>query len=226
LKLPMLVGSASRSGATIVFINQVRDKINVKFGQKTTTPGGRTLKFFASLRIKITRVGYYQVGGETVGIRVELIPVKSKQFPIFNRVAKFIIGPNGIDVIAATLEMAITKKVVGKKGSWYNFQGLKWQGVAPLEKTMREDPAFLAKIEAALAEVGGQTSKFELKPIAPPAATVPAAAPPPAVLPKPVETTFMPKGGHKSLLTQTPITLVGPAAPIEKVVIGQPSAEA
>ena len=155
-KIPMITNVASKSGVTVVFINQERDKIGVVYGSPISTPGGRTVKFFASLRMRITRIGYYKKGGETAGIRVKLTPVKSKLFPIFGRIAEFIIGPNGIDRVAATLEAAIKHKVITKGGSWYHFGGAKWQGLEKLDAAMRDgDSDLFGNVTHALRGQGG-----------------------------------------------------------------------
>ena len=180
-KLPMIVNKASKAGVTIAFINQVRDKIGVTWGATTTTPGGRAMKFFASLRIKVNRIGYYERAGERAGIRVQMIPVKSKQFPIFNRVADFIIGPNGIDAFASLIEVAIKKKVVIKKGAWYTFGDTRCQGQVNFEDELKKIPGITDKLREALKAVGGQTTQIELKPVA-----KPAPAPAPAVPPQPL----------------------------------------
>ena len=139
-KLPMVCNLASRSGASVVFINQIRDKIGVTWGATWTTPGGRALKFFASLRINVVRVGHRKIGDKTVGIKSILRPDKSKLFPIFDKQAEFYIGPNGIDAIAALVEECIKKKVITKSGAWLKYGEHSFQGAANLEQSVREDP--------------------------------------------------------------------------------------
>ena len=163
-KLPLLVGAASRSGVTICFINQERDKIGVTFGPTTTTPGGRALKFFSSLRLKVYRVGNYKQGDTILGIRTQMIPVKSKLFPIFQRKAEFIIGNDGINVEASMVETLIAKGVLKKNGTWFKFQEWSIQGAVKVEEQLREDKEFRVAIDAALAGAGGQTVQVELQP--------------------------------------------------------------
>lgn len=152
-KVPMVVNRASKAGVTVVMINQVRDKIGVTWGAKTTTPGGRTVKFFSSLRLKVTRIGYYDKSGVRSGNRVEIIPVKSKQFPIFNRSAQFIIGQNGVDVYADVIEAAVKAGIFVKSGPWlkYGVQGqegyLSWRGATDCEKYFDENPEFFKQIQ-------------------------------------------------------------------------------
>ena len=163
LKLPSLVGSASRSGVTICFINQERDKIGVTFGPTTTTPGGRALKFFSSLRIKVQRIGHYKKGEDIVGIRTRMIPIKSKLFPIFGRQAEFIIGPDGINQEIAMVETLIERQIFAKKGNWLRYGEYKFQGRAAAEEALKNDPVFRKEMEEALADSGGQVKDLELK---------------------------------------------------------------
>ncbi|MAE81236.1 MAG: hypothetical protein CMB80_00765, partial [Flammeovirgaceae bacterium] len=151
------------AGVTVVLVNQERDKIGVTWGSKTTTPGGRAVKFFASLRLKIVRIGYYERGGERAGIRTQMIPVKSKLFPIFGRVADFIIGPDGINIDAALVESLIKKKVVTKSGAWISFGDRRWQGVTKFEDSIKEDQGLKSQLISALKKQGGHTSQIKLE---------------------------------------------------------------
>lgn len=187
-KIPMIAAAAGKSGTTVVLINQMRDLIGVTYGAKTTTPGGRTVKFFASLRLKITRVGYYDRGGTRAGIRVQLVPVKSKQFPIFNRVAEYIIGPDGINTMAAVIEVAIKKKVIKKKGAWFSYGSIKKQGREAFDDAFKEQPDVFAQLQTEMAEQeGGLTTTIALTPATQPAKPA-ASAPPvsPALVTQPI----------------------------------------
>jgi len=162
-KLPALVGAAGRSGVTVVFINQERDKIGVTFGSPTTTPGGRALKFFSSLRLKVQRIGQYKQGEEIVGIRTQMIPVKSKLFPIFGRRAEFIIGPNGINQEISMVDTLIERSILKKSGSWFRYKDQSFQGKTNVETALREDKEFRKTMEEELAGTGGQSKAMELK---------------------------------------------------------------
>jgi len=165
--VPPLVTKAGKAGATVVFINQERDKIGVVYGSPTTTPGGRTVKFFASLRLKVQRIGYYEQGGTRTGIRTQMIPIKSKLFPIHGKRAEFIIGSDGINTYAAMAETLVSRQFATKKGSWISIGERKVQGIPNLEKELREDKEFCAQMEALLSGSGGQTKPIELKPVEP-----------------------------------------------------------
>ena len=138
-KLPPLVAMASKANVTVVFINQEREKIGVTYGSPITTPGGKAMKFFASLRLRVSRIGYYDEGGQRAGIRAKLVPMKSKLFPIFNREANFIIGPNGIDIESALVETALAQRVIKKSGAWLKFGEITAQGHAAFAQKVRDD---------------------------------------------------------------------------------------
>jgi recombination protein RecA len=158
--LPPLVNKAGKSGVTVVFINQERDKIGVTYGSPTTTPGGRAVKFFSSLRLKVARIGWYERGGERAGIRTHMLPIKSKLFPIFGRKAEFIIGPDGINQYAALAETLISKGVVSKKGAWMKVDDLSFQGMAKLEDELRENVEFREEL---VRRLGDLSTQVELK---------------------------------------------------------------
>jgi recombination protein RecA len=162
--LPPLLNKVSKSGVTLVFINQERDNIGVTYGSPTTTPGGRALKYFSSLRLKVQRIGYYQRGDEKLGIRTQMIPVKSKLFPIFGRRAEFIIGNTGISKVLAIVETLLSKGIVAKSGAWLSINGKKFQGVPALEEELNTNKAFLDEMEQLIASRGGQSKPLELKP--------------------------------------------------------------
>jgi len=154
--LPPLVNKAGKAGVTVVFINQERDKIGVTYGSPTTTPGGRAVKFFSSLRLKVARIGWYERGGERAGIRTHMLPIKSKLFPIFGRKAEFIIGPEGINQYAALAETLISKGVVSKKGAWIKVDDLSFQGLPKFEDELRENEEFREELIRRLGELSTQ----------------------------------------------------------------------
>ena len=162
--LPVLVGKIARSNIALVFINQERDAIGVMYGSPTTTPGGRALKFFSSLRLKVSRCGFHEVAGQKIGIKTRMLPIKSKLFPIFGKQAEFIIGPNGINMLASFAETIVAKGIAKKSGSWLNVGDRKFQGIIQLEDELRNDKIFLKEMEQLIAQQGGQSKPIELKP--------------------------------------------------------------
>jgi recombination protein RecA len=119
--LRKLTGAVSRSNTALVFTNQLREKIGVMFGNPETTPGGRALKFYASVRLDIRRVETIKSGTESVGNRVRVKVVKNKVSPPF-RVAEFdVMYGEGISVEGGLLDVGVARDVVSKTGAWFNF---------------------------------------------------------------------------------------------------------
>lgn len=123
--LRKLTGTVSRSNTTVVFINQIREKIGVMFGNPETTPGGRALKFYSSIRMEIRRITSLKDGGEMVGSRVRVKVVKNKVAPPFKQSEFDIMFGQGISYEGDILDLAVTGDIVEKTGAWYSFEDLK-----------------------------------------------------------------------------------------------------
>jgi recombination protein RecA len=123
--LRKLTGGVSRSKSVLVFINQIREKIGVMFGSPETTPGGRALKFYSSIRLDVRRIGPVKEGEEVVGSRVKVKVVKNKVAPPF-RVCEFdMMYSHGISREGDLLDMGLANKFVEKSGSWLNYGDLR-----------------------------------------------------------------------------------------------------
>lgn len=146
--LRKLTGIINKSKATVVFINQIRMKIGVMFGNPETTTGGNALKFYASVRMDIRRTGQIKVGEEIVGNRTKVKIVKNKIAPPF-RVAEFDIMYNeGISKTGDVLDLAVERGVVGKSGAWFDYKDAKiGQGREATKVYLHDNPKVLDEIE-------------------------------------------------------------------------------
>jgi recombination protein RecA len=119
--LRKLSGSLSRSGTTAIFINQLREKIGVMFGSPETTPGGRALKFYSSVRLDVRRIGALKAGNETVGNQTKVTVRKNKVAPPFKEVFFDIMYGEGISKEGSILDMGLAHDVVQKSGAWFAY---------------------------------------------------------------------------------------------------------
>ena len=147
--LRKLTGIISKSHTTVLFINQIRMKIGVMFGNPETTTGGNALKFYASIRIDIRRIGQIKSGEEIIGNRTKVKVVKNKIAPPF-RVAEFDIMYNeGISKEGDVLDLAVQHEIVGKSGAWFDYGDAKiGQGREASKQYLRENPKVMAEIDA------------------------------------------------------------------------------
>lgn len=155
--LRKLTGIISKSRTTVLFINQIRMKIGVMFGNPETTTGGNALKFYASVRLDIRRTGQIKSGEDIIGSRTKVKVVKNKIAPPF-RIAEFDIMYNeGISKEGDVLDLAVMHEIVGKSGAWFDYKDAKiGQGREASKEYLRENPKVLdeinAKVRAKVAE--------------------------------------------------------------------------
>ncbi len=154
--LRKLTGSISRSNATIVFINQIRMKIGVMFGNPETTTGGNALKFYASVRLDIRRIGAIKKGDEVLGNDTRVKVVKNKMAPPFKQANFSIMYGEGVSHAGEVLDMGVKYGFVNKSGAWYAKDNEKiGQGRDNAIKFLKEHPDMLAEVEAKVrAELG------------------------------------------------------------------------
>jgi len=147
--LRKLTGIINKSHTTVIFINQIRMKIGVMFGNPETTTGGNALKFYASVRLDIRRTGQIKNGEEIIGNRTKVKVVKNKIAPPF-RVAEFDIMYNeGISKTGDVLDLAVLHGIVGKSGAWFDYADAKiGQGREASKTYLSKNPEVLAEIEA------------------------------------------------------------------------------
>ncbi len=149
--LRKLTSVAYRTSTTIFFINQLRQKIGVVFGNPETTTGGNALKFYASVRLDVRRIGALKVGEQVLGNRTRVKVVKNKLAPPFATAEFDIRYGEGIDVVSDLLDMAVARNVIDKSGSHYAFGGEKIaQGKEKTREVLLERPELLDALRAAL----------------------------------------------------------------------------
>ncbi|MDF1564021.1 MAG: recombinase RecA [Deltaproteobacteria bacterium] len=154
--LRKLTGSISKSRTVVIFINQIRMKIGVMFGSPETTSGGNALKFYASQRLDIRRIGAIKQGEEVIGNRTRVKVVKNKVAPPFRQVEFDIIYGEGISTEGDTLDLAVSKDIVEKSGAWYSYEGERLgQGRERVRDFLKENPEILASIDAKVREAFG-----------------------------------------------------------------------
>jgi len=144
--LRKLTGAISRSKTCVIFTNQLRSKIGVMFGSPETTTGGNALKFYASVRLDIRRIGAIKEGTDVIGNRTKVKIVKSKVAPPFKEVEFDILYNEGISKTGDVLDLAVLHNIVKKGGSWFTFGEDRFQGREQLRAKMIEYPEMYAKM--------------------------------------------------------------------------------
>jgi len=187
--LRKLTGIVSKSKTSLLFINQIRDKIGVMFGSPETTTGGRALKFYASMRLDIRRIGAIKEGEETTGNRTRLRVVKNKVAPPFRSAEFDILYGEGISKEGDLIDLGIAQKIVDKSGSWFSYGDIRLgQGRENARVFLKDNPDLASeidrKVRAALGLVKPNLAvDASATPV--PDAPRPVAAPEPAVRAKP-----------------------------------------
>ena len=154
--LRKLTGSIGKSGTTLIFINQIREKIGVMWGSPETTSGGRALKFYSSVRIDVRRIETLKVGAEQIGNRVRAKLVKNKVAPPFREAEFDIMFGLGISREGSLLDVAVEKGIVNKAGAWFTYDDVQLgQGKEKAKMYLRDNTDVAIQLEnAVLSEVG------------------------------------------------------------------------
>ena len=151
--LRKLTAVISKSNCTVVFINQLREKIGVMFGSPETTTGGRALKFYSSVRLEVRRVESIKVGGELVGNHVRVKVVKNKVAPPFREAEFDIMFGEGISTVGDVLDTAINYEIVDKSGAWITYNKEKiGQGRENAKQFLKDNPKIYEEIESKVRE--------------------------------------------------------------------------
>ena len=146
--LRKLTAVISKSNCVVIFINQLREKIGVMYGNPETTPGGRALKYFSSVRIDVRRVETLKVGGEMIGNRTRAKIVKNKVAPPFKEAEFDIIYGEGISKIGELVDLGVKLEIIDKAGAWFTYGDVRLQGRDSMKEYFREHPEAADAIEA------------------------------------------------------------------------------
>lgn len=153
--LRKITASVSRSRTTVIFINQLRIKIGIMFGNPETTTGGNALKFYASIRLDIRRIEAIKVGELNVGNRVRVKVVKNKVAPPFRQAEFDLMFNEGISRSGEIIDLAVHRGIINKLGSWYEYEGEKiGQGKDAVKEFLKANPKISDRIEKAIRVVG------------------------------------------------------------------------
>jgi len=152
--LRKLTGNIKRTNCMVIFINQIRMKIGVMFGSPETTTGGNALKFYASIRLDIRRIGALKRGDEVIGNETRVKVVKNKMAPPFRQVVFEILYGEGISRLGEIIEMGVEHKIINKSGAWYSYGDDRiGQGKDNVRQFLKEHPEMAAEIERKVREV-------------------------------------------------------------------------
>lgn len=151
--LRKLTGTISKTKCTAIFINQLREKIGIMFGNPETTTGGNALKFYASVRLDIRRVSQIKVGDEAMGNHVRVRVVKNKVAPPFRQAEFDIMFGQGISKVGEILDIGVEKEIVKKSGSWYSYGDTRLgQGRDTVKELLLDNPELAEEIENKITE--------------------------------------------------------------------------
>ncbi len=154
--LRKLTAVISKSNCTVVFINQLREKVGIMFGNPETTTGGRALKFYSSVRLDVRRIESLKQGGEVIGNRTRVKVVKNKIAPPFKEAEFDIMFGEGISVVGDILDLAAENGIINKSGAWYAYEGNKiGQGRENAKQYLKDNPEVCAEVERKVRELFG-----------------------------------------------------------------------
>jgi len=161
--LRKLTGAIARSKTSVVFINQLREKIGVMFGNPETTTGGKALKFYASVRLDIRRIGPVKEKEDVIGSHVRVKVVKNKVAPPFKQAEFDIMYAEGISHASLVLDIAAEAGIIEKSGAWYSYKGQKiGQGRENSKMFLKDNPVLMTEVEEQVKNVLGMTSRTGL----------------------------------------------------------------
>ncbi|MFZ3014351.1 MAG: recombinase RecA, partial [Nitrospira sp.] len=162
--LRKLTAAIAKSLTTVIFINQIRMKLGVMFGNPETTTGGNALKFYSSVRLDIRRIESIKEGQDVMGSRVRVKVVKNKMAPPFRQAEFDIMFAEGISKTGELVDMGVEKKLIDKSGAWYSYKGERiGQGRDAVRDFMKSNTAMAREVEMNLRELAGVPARGEKK---------------------------------------------------------------
>ena len=157
-----LAGIMNHNECTAIFINQLREKVGVMYGNPETTPGGRALKFYASVRLDIRKADVIKNGSDMIGNKVRVRVVKNKVAPPFKTATLEIIYGEGISYISELIDLCVDADIIHKSGSWFSYEGEKiGQGRDSVKKYLKEHPEFQGLLEQRYQEFQNQPKEVD-----------------------------------------------------------------
>jgi recombination protein RecA len=164
--LRKLTAAIAKSQTTVIFINQIRMKLGVMFGNPETTTGGNALKFYSSVRLDIRRIESIKEGQDVIGSRVRVKVVKNKMAPPFKQAEFDVMFAEGISKTGELVDLGVEKKIIEKSGAWYSYKGERLgQGREAVRDFLKTNQAIAKEIEARLREATTPAAKpIEKKP--------------------------------------------------------------
>jgi recombination protein RecA len=157
--LRKLSGAISKSKTIAIFINQLREKVGVMFGNPETTPGGRALKFYSTIRLDVRRIETIKMGNDMVGNRTRIKVVKNKVAPPFKQAEIDIMYGEGISREGSIIDIGVEQDIVDKSGAWYSYEGERLgQGRENAKQYLKDHPEICNKIELKIREASNLTS--------------------------------------------------------------------
>lgn len=150
--LRKLTGAISKSNCVVIFINQLREKIGISYGNPETTPGGRALKFYSSVRLDVRRSEQLKSGTDAIGNRTKIKVVKNKVAPPFKEAFFDIMYGEGISKEGEILDLAVELEIISKGGAWFTYGDVRMQGRDNLKSYMKENPALTKEISDKILE--------------------------------------------------------------------------
>ena len=163
--LRKITGTVNKSNTCVIFINQLREKVGVMFGNPEVTTGGRALKFYSSMRLDVRRIESIKAGDGVIGNRTRVKVVKNKVAPPFKQAEFDIMYGEGISKAGDILDCAVDAKLIEKAGSWYSFEGNRiGQGRENVKVYLKEHPEIMDKLEGQLLDQIKNDGKQEKEP--------------------------------------------------------------